>query len=177
MDKKPHIDDGKGFEEAPLNREQRRAMEAKLPKAERDALAALKKAKAAAQREQDRRQDADEIAREKARETFMGEYSHRRLNIYTCDTCREHIVTEDIDRGVTPFLISCEYCTRGKMRSSMYRVFDLSMKEGYHWYTPSADELERDTPWAREHVEKGGLLLRKADGTVTNAQARRMVQQ
>jgi hypothetical protein len=82
-------------------------------------------------------------------------------NIYTCQACFEHIVTVDLDDGVTPFMINCR-CTegcKGMMQSSMYRVFDQTMRAGFEWYKPaSSADLP---PGSREHVEQGGLLLRK----------------
>lgn len=93
-----------------------------------------------------------------------------RLNIYTCDVCRAHIVTRDVDEGVTPFMLpSSDYCPnkcRGDkpggahMTSSMYRVWDQSMREEYQWYLhPNPAQLPRAL---REHSEKGGLQIRKA---------------
>lgn len=83
-------------------------------------------------------------------------------NIYTCDTCGGHIVTVDIDAGVTPFMIACkvaETC-EGRMRSSLYRVFDQSMRASFEWYRPGAPQsLSAHT---LDHVMKGGLLLRAA---------------
>ena len=85
-----------------------------------------------------------------------------RLNIYTCDKCHGHIVTRDVDEGTTPFMIDClstEGCG-GRMVSSMYRVFDQSMRPDYEWYKPSSpDDVD---PRVREHVRMGGLLRRKA---------------
>ena len=54
------------------------------------------------------------------------------------------------------------------MQSSMYRVFDQNMKPAYHWYKPAAPEWGSLSPGEYEHVRKGGLLLRKADGGRTN---------
>jgi hypothetical protein len=87
---------------------------------------------------------------------------HGERNIYTCDACFGHIVTVDLVEGVTPFMISCratEGC-KGTMQSSMYRVFDQRMKPSHEWYKPDATELETLKPGTREHVEKGGLLIR-----------------
>lgn len=85
-----------------------------------------------------------------------------RKNIYVCEECRGHIVTMDLEDGVTPFLIGCqvtEECS-GMMKSSMYRVYDQSMKAGYFWAKPeSLDDL---SPGERAHVENGGLLLNEA---------------
>ncbi|HEV2747511.1 MAG TPA: hypothetical protein VGW34_09470 [Allosphingosinicella sp.] len=86
-----------------------------------------------------------------------------RKNIYVCDTCHGHIVTVDVDEGVTPYLIECRAAPLGcpgYMQSSMYRVFNQRMRASWEWYKPAAiemlDEFERD------HVASGGLLLRKA---------------
>ncbi|MGX9389778.1 hypothetical protein ACWX0K_10870 [Nitrobacteraceae bacterium UC4446_H13] len=83
-------------------------------------------------------------------------------NIYTCDTCGGHIVTVDIDAGVTPFMIACkvaETC-EGTMRSSLYRVFDQSMRASHEWYRPAPPEAL--TGSQLDHVMMGGLLLRPA---------------
>lgn len=91
-----------------------------------------------------------------------------RLNIYTCDTCRGHIVTKDLDDGVTPFLIPC-YCRagcRGKMQSSVYRVSDQSMAHSHEWYHPTVTEMESATDQTRAHVRQGGLLLRPVAGFI-----------
>lgn len=98
-----------------------------------------------------------------------------KLNIYTCEKCRGHIVTRDIDEGVTPFMTDC-YATpdcKGPMKSSFYRVFDQSMRESHQWYRPTS--TANMNPYTRDHVEKGGLILRGAvfdDGPEkTNANA------
>lgn len=95
-------------------------------------------------------------AQKQSAEGFKG-----RKNIYTCDTCFDHIVTVDLEDGVTPFMLRCRATDRckGMMRSSMYRVFDQTMKAGFEWFRPSIVALE--PVGVREHVEKGGLLLRK----------------
>lgn len=95
--------------------------------------------------------------------SFLG-----KLNIYVCEACRGHIVTRDLDDGTTPFMVDCratEAC-RGMMKSSLYRVFDQSIAEGWHWYRPDAAERAGLSLAMRHHAEKGGLLLRKADAPV-----------
>lgn len=82
-------------------------------------------------------------------------------NIYVCDKCKGHVVTVDIDEGVTPFMIRCHataFC-KGEMKSSMYRVFDQDMRAGFEWYRPTAPEVV--APHLQPHVEQGGLLFRK----------------
>lgn len=83
------------------------------------------------------------------------------LNIYTCDTCRGHVVTRDIATGVTPFMTLCRATPecKGLMRSSMYRVFDQSMRASLVWDRPAF--LESTDPGYRDHVERGGLILRE----------------
>jgi hypothetical protein len=83
-------------------------------------------------------------------------------NIYTCDKCKGHIVTVDVDRGVTPFMTNCKATLncKGMMTSSMYRVFDQNMRADYEWYRPSAIKVLK--PHIKQHVEQGCLLLRKA---------------
>lgn len=95
-----------------------------------------------------------------------------KLNIYTCDNCRSHIVTRDVDEGVTPFMLpSREYCPNRcgaeprahiYMTSSFYRVWDQRIREDYQWYRPApGEEIE---PAVREHVARGGLILRANEG-------------
>jgi hypothetical protein len=93
----------------------------------------------------------------------MGDFQGKR-NIYTCEACHGHIVTWDRDAGVTPFKTGChatEGC-KGLMKSSLYRVFDQTMRPGSEWYRP--ESLDGLSPAARDHVERGGLLLRPYDG-------------
>ncbi|WP_407155192.1 hypothetical protein [Bradyrhizobium sp. STM 3557] len=82
-------------------------------------------------------------------------------NIYVCEKCRGHVVTVDVDAGVTPFMIACEAVEKcsGMMKSSMYRVFDQDIGASHEWYRPSiATSLSGAT---LDHVMKGGLLLRR----------------
>lgn len=91
-----------------------------------------------------------------------------KLNIYTCERCRSHIVTRDIDEGVTPFMLpSREYCPQRcgaeprewvNMTSSFYRVWDQRIQEDFQWYRPKDGEAVE--PALRNHVERGGLIIR-----------------
>lgn len=82
-----------------------------------------------------------------------------KLNIYTCHACHGHVVTKDLDGGVTPFTITCRSTVgcKGLMQSSMYQVFDQSMKPDLVWYRPGADEVVPES--LRQHVARGGLIL------------------
>ena len=90
--------------------------------------------------------------------TFQG-----KKNRYTCEACLKSITTVDTDDGVTPFMTRCK-CTpgcRGMMQSAFYRI-DQSAIPDWEWYKPaSAVGLNVAT---RDHVERGGLLLRKLTG-------------
>lgn len=101
------------------------------------------------------------LADAKAAPTRGGAFEGK-VNIYTCTTCRGHIVTRDVDAGTTPFMTSCRSTPGcpGNMQSSMYRVFDQTMREDFQWYRPSA--AENVAQHNRQHVAMGGLLLRKA---------------
>lgn len=106
-----------------------------------------------------------ETAEQLARLEVSGRSMKGRLNIYTCRTCRGHVVTRDIDTGVTPFLTSCaatEGCG-GMMQSSMYNVFDQAMRASHIWYRPHINTLL--SPATIEHLNKGGLILRRAGET------------
>lgn len=97
-----------------------------------------------------------------------------KLNIYTCEGCRAHIVTRDVADGVTPFMLSAmDYCpnrcgqgvhgiNRVMMTSSHYRVWNQSMREDYQWYAPDAAERSQASAYQRDHYNKGGLEIRKA---------------
>lgn len=84
-----------------------------------------------------------------------------RKNIYTCEECGGHIVTVDLEEGVTPFMVGCratEGC-EGMMKSSMYRVFDQTMATDHEWYKPGINQAL--STGEADHVNNGGLLLRK----------------
>ena len=83
-----------------------------------------------------------------------------RVNRYTCEDCRAHIITIDKDAGVTPFLTSCkmEDCT-GFMRSAVYRVYNETPE--YEWYRPSLEEYQELDIYQQDYIRMGGLLLRK----------------
>ena len=83
-------------------------------------------------------------------------------NIYVCQTCFGHIVTRDVCDGVTPFMLKCRATQdcNGSMESSFYRVFRQDIRASYEWYSPDLPERASLSHGVREHVAKGGLLLR-----------------
>lgn len=81
-------------------------------------------------------------------------------NRYTCDACGGVIITVDIDDGVTPAFLSCKTTLGclGTMHSDFYRV-QTTMPAEYEWLKP--DSLKGYSRGMRQHIEMGGLVLRK----------------
>lgn len=93
-------------------------------------------------------------------------------NVYTCRLCRGYTVTVDRDEGVTPFLLGCRASGRegdckGMAESNFYpkgpRPSHIQAPV-WEWYTPEASEYKFLSGPIKEHVDKGGLLIRKIDG-------------
>lgn len=102
------------------------------------------------------------------------------MNIYICEHgC--HNITVDVDKGVTPFMIPCEFRGRpdrpanpkkmkngkciGIARSCMY---PQELGEGipypkpeFEWYRPDLKEFNALSNPEKDHVKQGGLLMRK----------------
>ena len=102
-----------------------------------------------------------------------------KLNLYICEHgC--HNITVDVDKGVTPFMICCEFTGRpdrpanplkmskgkciGIAKSCMYPK-ELPLNSPmpvptHEWYRPTLSEyMELSNP-EKEHVDIGGLLIR-----------------
>lgn len=105
-------------------------------------------------------------------------------NGYTCRSCGWRIVTVNRDAGVTPFMLGCAndvpsdedrekakaagqaFGSKGCgafMESHFYRI-PQDAEPSHEWYSPDAKERKRmrhkgDPNF--EHVERGGLLLRR----------------
>lgn len=87
-----------------------------------------------------------------------------RENAYVCEACGFITVTVDVDVGVTPFMIGCtrEGCA-GWAKSSFYPKAHRPPEypePTHEWYQPGEKEMRRLRPAEREHVDKGGLLMR-----------------
>lgn len=103
-----------------------------------------------------------------------------RINIYICEYgC--HNITVDVDKGVTPFMIGCEFKGRpdrpadptkmkngkciGVARSCMYpeNIGENIPypKPTHEWYRPELSEYAKLSSSEQEHVKNGGLLLRE----------------
>lgn len=97
--------------------------------------------------------------------------NNSRLNAYECDGesgfgtrpdkpgCGAYIVTVDREPGVTPFMLKCGLC--GQMAHSKFYRVQPTLTATHEWYRP--DSLAGLNSHEREHVEKGGLLLRPID--------------
>lgn len=84
-----------------------------------------------------------------------------KVNIYVCKEGHKTITIDSVE-GVTPFLIKCR-CTGGcdeLAQSSMYRV-DQAQRPGYEWYKPDKKEFNNLDEGMKDHVNRGGLLLRR----------------
>ena len=84
-----------------------------------------------------------------------------KINLYNCKDCGNTIVTEDVDEGVTPFMLFChefEGCRNGMMISMGYNVPSV-LVASHEWYAPKGMSEVPDNE--KEHVYNGGLLIRK----------------
>ena len=81
-----------------------------------------------------------------------------RKNLYICDDCGHGVVTQDLDAGVTPFMIACKNCRVGMASSMFYpeRVLD-NKNPAFVWRKPPAVQVLSE--WEQSHIKKGGLLL------------------
>lgn len=96
-----------------------------------------------------------------------------KINKYTCEFCGDGIFTINRDEGTTPFMVPCmaRLGCKGMMLSGFYQ--DEPRRPGWEWIKPTPEELEtylrlhdpQKKPWLREavveHIQKGGLLLRR----------------
>lgn len=98
------------------------------------------------------------------------------INVYRCETCGNEMVTVNRHRGVTAFVIRCRVDGCGGYgTSSMYRN-SQQLKPTLEWYRPEGDELPTLDDALREHVSRGGLLLRDLAADVRAMLAERISQ-
>lgn len=86
--------------------------------------------------------------------------AENRINVYSC-SCGNRIKTIDVDKGVTPFMISC-LC--GNMaKSSFYNDIAPDVKIKLEWYRPSLKECLKlkNKPNELDHIFQGGLIYRE----------------
>lgn len=85
------------------------------------------------------------------------------VNVYTCRECGKEHITVNLAAGVTSMFINCRSlggCS-GTAVSAMYRV-DQNLLPEWVWYKPDAKEVSKMDEGMKSHVERGGLVLRKA---------------
>jgi hypothetical protein len=83
------------------------------------------------------------------------------INNYVCERCKGIIITIQRVEGTTPFGLLCradEQCL-GIMRSQLGRYLKMDTSPMYEWFRPAPEELK--DPLEIEHLNKGGLFLRK----------------
>ena len=95
-----------------------------------------------------------------------------RINVYTCRKCGGYTVTIEIHEGVTPFMLRCRASGRegdccGMAESSYPSAEKPSWKPSWvpdpawEWFRPVGAEYRKLNRAMREHVDKGGLDIRK----------------
>jgi len=90
-------------------------------------------------------------------------------NAYVCQKCGGETVTVNLADGVTPFVIKCRARWPGEcdgMAQSRFYQIDQSRLADWGWYRPEAKDLEgleQVAPGITDHVNRGGLTLRKLD--------------
>lgn len=103
-----------------------------------------------------------------------------RINVYTCRKCGGYTVTIEIHEGVTPFMLRCRASGRegdccGMAESSYPSGEKPSYPSGekpswkpswvpdpaWEWFRPVGAEYRKLNRAMREHVDKGGLDIRK----------------
>lgn len=89
-------------------------------------------------------------------------------NGYRCQSCGYLLVTINRAEGVTPFSMGCRNPSMidgcpGPMCSTVYRLPPGAPAPTWEWYSPSKGQRKRLDDWSRDHVERGGLLLRRIE--------------
>lgn len=86
-------------------------------------------------------------------------YYTGRRNVYACAACKKKIVTIDLVKGTTPFMMRCPYCAALGAQSSFYSV-PQNLLPTAEWYKPDEAEYAKLDDGTKEHVDQGGLLVR-----------------
>jgi hypothetical protein len=85
------------------------------------------------------------------------------INTYVC-SLGHRTVTVNSAEGATPPRIDCRECLwegSPNQAESCYCRVDQELRPTHEWYRPEGEELARLDDATREHVAKGGLLLRR----------------
>lgn len=91
-------------------------------------------------------------------------------NAYRCARCQKWIFVVHVDKGVTPMFLNCRATDGcgGRSASAGYpglrgNPMPESMREKiqWEWYRPELEEFNELEPEMKEHVQRGGLVLRR----------------
>lgn len=82
-----------------------------------------------------------------------------KLNRYTCQKCGDGIVTVDVDKGTTPFMLGCRATAgcEGMMQSACYRVAESEGPPAFAWRKPTRAEYKGASAAMKQHFDMGGL--------------------
>ena len=83
-----------------------------------------------------------------------------KINIYECP-CKHRTITVDLLKGTTPFIIKCREDNCIEFARSYFYEVDQTLTPSHEWYKPNEKEYMSLEPATKEHVDMGGLLLRK----------------
>jgi hypothetical protein len=85
------------------------------------------------------------------------------INGYQCPTCGAVTVTIDVDDGATPMMLRCRKTPgcEGVAQSMWYRVPSDIGEPEWEWFRPSKAATRRMDAGMRDHIERGGLDLRR----------------
>lgn len=120
--------------------------------------------------------------------------SESKINAYTCSN-RHRTITIDLVEGVTPFMIRCPHPGCQEMAQSCMYQTGQKQQPTHEWYKPTEEEMHKEaevsfesykqTPLylsstdddrlalddiygrIKDHVDKGGLMLRKIQNSDT----------
>lgn len=80
------------------------------------------------------------------------------INAYECPD--GHLtVTIDLEDGTTPMMMNCRNPSCGKVSRSKWYKVDQNLKPTFEWFKPT--DMKKLNPAERDHVQRGGLLIRK----------------
>lgn len=84
-------------------------------------------------------------------------------NPYQCKACGQLTITVHLHHGVTPMFLACKRCG-GEAVSAMYPdgpiPAELAHEAVWEWYRPGQDEYGRLVGARRDHIDRGGVMLR-----------------
>lgn len=96
--------------------------------------------------------------------------SYGTRNAYKCEACGGLIITQDIEEGVTPFLLPCVATSgcMGMMKSACYRgplggPDAIPLRPHYVWRKPTPKEYAKLSKQMKHHVDQGGLDIYPLD--------------